>query len=570
MPDAKRAAIADCAVLLPAIALFIAIASYVGMMRYMNFYTSDWDLGIMQQMLFSTLHGRILFETADYSTTGYFTYLEVNSAYIAIPLAYIYGLSQTPLTLFLIQSAAVGLGAIPVYLISMSGRNSRQESILFSVLFLFAMATLSSIFYDYHWESFIPLEFLLFYYFVSAGRYGYSALVLVAGSLTIEVFPLLAAGVVLYFIAAGTEASGRGLPAVNTDFVLLLAACAVAFLSVEAARSLVIVPLFGVAYTHFYSTPAAYFVSPAFSAKTLSRSLIYWLLLLSTVAFLPLAKYRSLIMSAPWFVESVFLYPKFSQLFGYQYGFISFPPVLISAILGYPSIREKLSGTFILSLAIASVSSLLLLSGGTMYFLKPRHYFDALAVLVAVSAAVSVLFISGIPGRIGLLRTRSHAGILKIRKAGIILIVSLLFLNLVLGPLNTANFKANIGFNVSYSPNPDFRYIEQMAGMIPAGSYVFASDNLFPLVANNMHAYSAMWLPFNASYMPLLPFSPSRLPQYVFADSSQIGFLPPFIHEAVDNSSVYGLVAFVSVSGYPGSTYLWELHYTGNPTRLGQ
>jgi uncharacterized membrane protein len=566
----KRDLLLDFALLLSVTAFFVILTAYVGYLRYTNFYTSDWDFGIMQQMLWSTVHGKLLFETADLSTSGYTTYLEVNSAYVAIPVAYIYSLGEGAFSLLLIQSFAVGLSSFPVYLISRNSAMSRAEAVLFAVLFLFSMAVLSSIFYDYHWEAFIPAEFLFFYYLMSVRRYRWALIPFAIGSLTLEVFPLLAGAVSIYFISEGIfPLTGKEWMEKNRQFLLFLVLSGVTFVIIESVRVLVIERIFGLLSSSFASSLGAYFISPSIAPVTLARSLIYWLVLLLTLSFLPLLRPRSLIMSIPWFVESVFLYSKFSQNFGYQYGFIALPPMFVSAVMGYRELKERGVLPFLLlPLSFLALSVIFYSRDLSMAILKPE---DLMPVLLSlISAAILFLLLSS-----GVAVKRRRPGLKLsaprtawLRALSILFLTSLVIFNLVAGPLNTQNFSANIGFNVSYSQNPDFPAVQEMARMIPANSYVLASDNLFPLVDQNLHAYSAMWLPFNSSYMPFLPFNSTHLPEYVFADSSEMQLLPPFVLSVLHDAAVYGVVAYLPASRYPGDVYLFKLGYSSPPVVL--
>ena len=564
----KKMVLLDFVLLISVTSVFIVLATYVGYLRYANFYTSDWDFGIMQQMLWSTVHGKLLFETADLSTTGYTTYLEVNSAYVAIPVAYIYSLDQGAFFLLLIQSFAVGISSVPVYLLARKSAMSRAEAVLFATLFLFSMATLSSIFYDFHWESFIPAEFLAFYYLMSVRRYRWALIPFVIGSLTLEVFPLLAGAVAIYFISEnGFDTALREWTEKNRTFLSFLVLSGIAFVLIELVRVFVIERVFGLLSSSFASSLNAYFISPSLTPLTLGKSLIYWLLLLLTLSFLPLLKPKSLVMSLPWFVESVFLYSKFSQNFGYQYGFIALPPMFVSAVMGYTSLKEKGGYAFVfLPASFLALSAVFYARDLGIILLKPVDYLPVLLSLIAAAVLFRFLISPVTASKLHpLLRRLPDLGESRLRKFSILLLTSLIVFNLVVGPLNTQNFSANIGFNVRYSASPEFSAIRKMAAMIPANSYVLASDNLFPLVDQNFHAYSSMWLPFNRSYMPFLPFSSSDLPEYVFADSYEMQLLPPFVLSALRNSTIYGVVAYLNSSSYPGDTYLFKLGYSSPP-----
>jgi uncharacterized membrane protein len=107
------------ALILIAIAIiYAALMSYFSFLRYTDFYTSNWDLGIAMQSLWTNTHGYLLYESGDYESFGVLSFLQVHSTYIAIPISYIYGIYPSPLLLFIIQSIFVTLSVVPIYYIS--------------------------------------------------------------------------------------------------------------------------------------------------------------------------------------------------------------------------------------------------------------------------------------------------------------------------------------------------------------------------------------------------------------------------------------------------------------------
>ena len=75
------------AIIIPVIVIIMSLISYL---RYINFYTSNWDLGIEMQMLGDSFHGYLLFEAGDFETYGVLSHLEIHSTYIALPFSFAY------------------------------------------------------------------------------------------------------------------------------------------------------------------------------------------------------------------------------------------------------------------------------------------------------------------------------------------------------------------------------------------------------------------------------------------------------------------------------------------------
>jgi len=134
--------------------------------------------------------------------------------------------------------------------------------------------------------------------------------------------------------------------------------------------------------------------------------------------------------------------------------------------------------------------------------------------------------------------------------------------NIALSPFNPANFlgPGEGAYSFTYNPSPTFPYMSALVAEIPAGAPVLSSDNLFPFVANNPHAYSLLWYPAAPTY---LPFNATHLPEYVLLSTSQ-WFAPSFLESALSKTSVYGLVTIIyTTASYPGSIFLYHLGYSG-------
>ena len=104
-------------------ALWVLILFYVvtfgalSVLRHDTFHSTTLDLGIMTQVVWNTAHGR-LFETSigraiDDDLIG--SYLGNHVRPIVLPLALVYRLWPDPRLLLILQSAGLGLAAIPLY-----------------------------------------------------------------------------------------------------------------------------------------------------------------------------------------------------------------------------------------------------------------------------------------------------------------------------------------------------------------------------------------------------------------------------------------------------------------------
>lgn len=563
----------DITLLAAVIALYAAAVAALSYLHYEDFQTFNWDLGIAMQSMWSTAHGGLMFNTGGLITLGYRSYLAVNSAFIGLPLALVYGIFPDALTLFLIQSIAFSLSAVPLFLIIRFHAGSRSAALPLVLLYLSSFAVLSGLFYDFHWEAFIPLEYFSFYYLLARRRILLSLIPFAAGSLTLQLFPPLAGAVILLLV--WNTLSGRR-TGDERRWMLALALYAVAaagaFIALEAAQSLIASsPLTSGSTLHYISTGK--FGSTPFQLFP-GLSLVYWLLLLSSAGFLPLLSPRHLLLSLPWFVESVFLFSRYSSFFGNQYSLIAFPPLFIAAAAGIGRIRDRSLPRRLLLVpaCAAAVSIFIAVTGVVRSLLDPEELWQLLIIAVLSPLALFILCYSSlfpvrysIQGSTLLSRMKGRRAV-HAKTLLTALIVSLLLFNMVMGPLNPENYGATRfpGYSVSIHLNPSAAYLHDLTSLVSGRPTMLVSNNLMPYVANDPNAYSLL-SPYSKIKPPYFPFTPASLPEFVFTDSCEAGIMPSFILGDLFNSTVYGLRAYIFNPGFPGTIYLFQLGYGAQP-----
>lgn len=557
------------------IVFYTIIFSLFSYLRYVNFYTGNWDLGITMQSLWTTTHGMLLFETGDLETSNINSFLQIHSTYLAIPISYIYGVAPYAITLFIIQSLFLSLSSIPIYLIMRKiGISSRPIMFLMILLFLFNSSIISGVLFDFHWESLLPLEFFSLFYLMLQRKYFLSLLVFVLGCLTLEIFPFILLGIVVYFFLLSFYSKRTLLP-LWTDIPrrTLISFGLISIISYAAIRlvEFIVIPQLVVhqAYPSQVSNSFSSLFSINFTFTGFVLVLLYWLILILLMGMLPLGSIETLLIASPWLFYVFFIDQSMGAYIGNQNSLIAFPYVFI-ATLATISKNKDLNishKTFPLVIIFVSVLIAIPLYGKSLSFViisMAQPY-----VLVAV-----ILLLFGVYVYFTLrCRGRTEKRIFsKVKKSRLILLtlISILVLNLVMSPLNPDNNEAGPlpGYHFSFSVNGEFSEAVSIAHMIRSNSTVVASNNIFSLVANNKNAYSLSWQPFNTTFLTYFPFNKTSLPQYVFIDSAEL-YLPSFMQRDLTNSSIFGLVAFTEYNGYPGSIFLYELNYNGPATNLG-
>jgi uncharacterized membrane protein len=593
---------------------------FASLWRFQEFYGTNWDLGINMQLLWSNTHGHLLYAAGDYETGGLNSYLSIHSTYIAVPISYLYSIFPGAATLFALQAAAVATSALPLYLIGKKAGLREGWLVAGLGVYLLSFAINSALLYDFHWEAFLPAEFAWTFYLWNNRRYILAFLPAVIGVLTLEVYPFLLLGIVLYF---GYLALRRFLtnPAPLArklqggfrkawPLVGLLLFAVTSYLLVRIAQHTLISLLVGapplglgsqatLGYQQVFSVTA--------TSQSIPASLVYWFLLFAAFGFIPLLVRQSLLLlNVPWFWATVLITPKFSAAFGDQYAFVAVATISVAFIEGLAFVRksaqENEKGALLpIEWLVVVVPFFVIALLFSPELLAPTPIGEDLLLVTAafVAGVLVVMWFSvrnvgrsprvfwrrgdefqSLENRISdrqrpqsvALMPRAAASTRRIGStwargnAGFVLggvLVLVIVSNLALSPYNAANFEATVfpGYQFSFSSSPAYSYVGGIAASIPANAQVVASDNLFPFVADDVNAYSLAW---SASILiPFLPFNSTHLPRYVLVSTSQWGDVPTFLKDSIFNQSEYGIVALIYCASYPGSIYLFAMGYEG-------
>ncbi|QRF74981.1 putative membrane protein [Thermoplasmatales archaeon] len=558
------------------IAAFTASITVLSYIRYLNFFTSNDDLGIFIQQLSSVKSGLLLYEAGDFQGYGTLSYLEIHATYIELPYAFLYNLAGTPVILFATEGFAVAIGTIPLYLISRHIGLKRNYTIALLVLYLLSFPMISSLLYDFHWMSFIPFFFFSMFYLISVKRYFLAGLAMLFGSMTLEVFPFLALGILLYFFVerGGLKLLKRPQYLFSGEYINLyiLVIIAIAIFIVERTMQLTVIPVLlnnqdGIANLVKYGLPSL--IPSTNNLGQFEFPITYWPLIYASFGFIPLLDKKSLILSTPWLYETFLLHQSYANVTE-QYNLIALPAVVIGLAFGLKKLSEGEAGSVSKKIPYIAPFIGIIIIGANLGTVISFHFYNVLLAVIAciALAVVIILYITRANGGKQLIRSLQVK--VNWKHALILLVLLLLVFNFLAGPLNTNNSIPTIdsGYAFSYSLNPEFHAAESLAGLVPSNATVAASDNLFPLVATDINAYSFYWLPLGELGRPgYYNFSDPGLFQYIFIDQSQKDLVPPSIMNALSNTSLFGVRAsVVSTNSYPGNITLYERNYTGIQT----
>lgn len=161
--------------------------------QHFVFQTSAYDLGLQASVAWNTTHGRPFFDSIQN-----INYLGDHFSPIHLALALAYRLWEEAVTLLVIQSIGIGLGATALYLLTLKRLRHTWPAIALTLLFLFNPYLHKVSVYDFHPIAFaIPL-FLWMLYFIECERYiPVAALALIAVTVEETLLPPLV-GVGIY------------------------------------------------------------------------------------------------------------------------------------------------------------------------------------------------------------------------------------------------------------------------------------------------------------------------------------------------------------------------------------
>lgn len=144
-------------------ALTLCLTAATGIVRHRIFLTSDFDLGIFDQMFYLMSRGGAPITTS----VGYAMnhMLEIHFSPIFYLLVPIYKLRSSPETLLFLQSLFATLAVVPLYRLARAHHLDRKTSLILAVLFLLQPGYFGGQLKDFHEIKLLPVFFLSFIYF---------------------------------------------------------------------------------------------------------------------------------------------------------------------------------------------------------------------------------------------------------------------------------------------------------------------------------------------------------------------------------------------------------------------
>lgn len=140
--------------------LFVVFFSYLSIKRYKTLNSYYYDLGIMNQVVYNTSKGRFL-QMTNQDLMKNISRFAIHFDPILAFFALFYWIYPGPEILLIAQTAVLGLGALPVFLIGKKFLKNKFIPLLFSICYLFYFAVQRAVLFDFHAIT-LTTTFLLF------------------------------------------------------------------------------------------------------------------------------------------------------------------------------------------------------------------------------------------------------------------------------------------------------------------------------------------------------------------------------------------------------------------------
>lgn len=175
--------------------LYIITFTWLAIQRHASFNSSGFDLGIYDQVVWNTLHGRLFF----YTTTGQpLLHLSNHADPILLLVAPFYLIHSGPETLLFLQAAAIGLAGLPVFWLARQKLESDLAGISLLLAYLLFPTLEVVTLWDFHPPA-LAVAFLMyaFYFLVKRRAGGFLVFALLAMACK-EHIPLVVASMGVY------------------------------------------------------------------------------------------------------------------------------------------------------------------------------------------------------------------------------------------------------------------------------------------------------------------------------------------------------------------------------------
>lgn len=318
-----------------ACAAYIGFTGFFTIMRHRLIQTRAFDLGIYDNLLNTALHGKLFYSPVLFGP-GNRSYIAGHAEYSMLLFLPFYAIRPHAETMLWIQSAFLGLAALPLYFLTRQFLG-RGVSLIFALSYLMLGALHGPHFYDFHWLPLICLLFFGLFQALATNRRWLAVFLVVVLLTTREDIALDVGFFGIFLLAVGA----------HVRFALVMTLVSFVWFGIN---KFIIMPFAGPwwfenLYAELFSDGKGTYGSvlttiitnPVYTLTTLIREpkLIYFLHMMVPFAFLPLRRISFLLLFIPAAFFTLFTTsspPLVSISFQYTTHWIPF--LFLSSILG--------------------------------------------------------------------------------------------------------------------------------------------------------------------------------------------------------------------------------------------
>ncbi len=162
----------------PEILLGLGLLAFIGyfgtysFLRHYHFISSRFDLGIMDQTVWNTTHGRF-FQLTQPDGTVTISRFAIHADIFLVLLAPFYWVIPSPYTLLAIQVIVVAFGALPLYWLGKEMLKSRWLALIIALSYLLFPPLQRAITFDFHAVMLVNALLIFAFYCLYKRRYGW-------------------------------------------------------------------------------------------------------------------------------------------------------------------------------------------------------------------------------------------------------------------------------------------------------------------------------------------------------------------------------------------------------------
>ena len=497
------------------ILVYGSVFSYFTVLKHDVFRTFAWDLGIFNQTLFTTIHGKFLYYTCELYMVPSGCYFAAHFSPILFLVLPFYAVSPSAETLLIIGSFALSFAAVPLYFSVRTALENKKIAFIFVLLYLLYPAIQAANWFDFHVQQLLPLFIFSGFYFLQKKQWKLYLFSILLALMIEEHVPFLVFLMCFYFLITGEP---RTIPKAikSREFNQALVSLLGMILSV--------IWFFLAQYIK-----GAFYINPEFTTRYLATGAFSILGVETNPLLLPVYIFLN-----PQLAWSALMYDYPTKLY--------FIILLFGPLLFLP-LRSKFSLVPIVLLIPSMVSNYI------AYYTLGAHYplYVAPLIFMAFILAVKKLDVNI---RLSLLKT------------SLIITTLLIASTSPLSPISTTFAVSKAGIlwypDISFAPSKHVETMQQLLQLVPSDASILTQNHIFPHISARMNAYVIPPIGHfenDSSYLDKL----LAKSDYVFLDLYNWDPLTAEVYDQVMKNQSYGLYGLGSMS------LLLKKGYTGEP-----